>query len=278
MEHIEGNFKSVRDKNIYYQGWLPSGEVKAVLLVVHGLGEHSGRYMNVVNYFVPLGYAVYGLDHIGHGKTEGGVTEIIERFEDLTAPLETYYKMIQGWQPGKPVFILGHSLGVLITIYYLFDHQDDFRGAIFSAPTVKPGSSITKATIMMANILSSLAPKMGLQMLDVTTISRDPAVVNAYAKDPLVFHAKTPARIAAESLNRMQRMATELNRITLPFIVLQGSEDKLVEPSGAQMLYDKASSADKTLKIYPGLYHEVLNETEKAMVLKDLETWLAAHL
>jgi len=277
MNHIEGKFKGVRNANIYYQAWLPEGNVKAVLLVVHGLGEHSGRYMNVVNHFVPLGYAVYGLDHIGHGKSEG-MREVVERFEDYTDTLTIYYNMVKGWQTGKPVFLLGHSMGGLIAAYYLLDHQADFRGAVISAPGIKVSASISQAAITIGKILSVLAPKAGVLALDVNGISRDPEVVRAYVNDPLVFHGKTPARLAAELVKTMSRVTAEVDKITLPFIVVQGGQDKLVDPAGAQMLYDKASSKDKTIKVYDGLYHEVFNEPERARVLKDVETWLAAHV
>jgi len=276
MEHIEGNFKGVRDMNIYYQAWLPEGEAKAVLLIVHGLGEHSGRYKNVVDHFVPLGYAAYGLDHIGHGKSEGK-REIVVRFEDFTDTLTIFYKMVAGWQPGKPVFLLGHSMGGLIASYYLLDHQAYFKGAVISAPSIKIAESITPATVTLGKLLSKLAPGIGLLSLDAGMISRDPQVVTTYVNDPLVFHAKTPARLAAELLKGMVRVDAEVSKISLPFIVLQGSEDKLVDPRGAQMLYDRASSTDKTIKVYDGFYHEVFNEPERARVLGDVETWLAAH-
>jgi alpha-beta hydrolase superfamily lysophospholipase len=277
MKQTEGNFKTVRDLNIYYQAWLPDGGVKAVLLIVHGLGEYCGRYANVVNHFVPLGYAVYGLDHIGHGKSDGG-REVLERFADYTGPLTAYYTMIKEWQPGKPIFILGHSMGGLIASYYLLDHQADFKGAIISAPAIKVGESVSPATITMGKILSVIAPKAGVLALDATAISRDPVVVNTYANDPLVFHGKTPARLASEMLKAMMRVTAEVGKISLPFITIQGGADKLVDPGGTQMLYDKASSKDKTIKIYDGLYHEVFNEPERAVVLKDVETWLAAHV
>ena len=277
MNHIEGKFKGVRNANIYYQAWLPEGNVKAVLLVVHGLGEHSGRYMNVVNHFVPLGYAVYGLDHIGHGKSEG-MREVVERFEDYTDTLTIYYNMVKGWQTGKPIFLLGHSMGGLMAAYYLLDHQADFRGAVISAPGIKVSARISQAAITIGKILSVLAPKAGVLALDVNGISRDPEVVTAYVNDPLVFHGKTPARLAAELVKTMSRVTAEVDKSTLPFIIVQGGQDKLVDPAGAQMLYDKASSKDKTIKVYDGLYHEVFNEPERARVLKDVETWLAAHV
>jgi alpha-beta hydrolase superfamily lysophospholipase len=277
MKHIDGNFKSVRGIDIYYQGWLPEGKVKAVVFVVHGLGEHSGRYMNVVNHFTPLGYAIYGLDHIGHGKS-GGDRELVIQFDDFTAPLTTYYTMVKSWHPDKPIFILGHSMGGLIECYYLLDHQEYFKGAIISAPAIKVGESVSQTTITMGKVLSVIAPKAGVLALDANNISKDPEVVKAYVNDPLVFHAKTPARLAAEMLKAMLRVTAEAGKITIPFIAVQGSADKLVDPGGIRILENKTSSLDKTIKVYDGLYHEVFNEPERQIVLKDVENWLDAHL
>jgi acylglycerol lipase len=277
MKHIEGNFKGVRAVNIYYQGWLPDAGIKASLLIAHGLGEHSGRYMNVVNHFTPLGYAIYGLDHIGHGKSDGG-REVVERFEDFTDNLTIYYNLVKVWHPGKPIFLLGHSLGGLIATTYLLDHPNDFKGAIISAAMISIPANITPITITIGKFLSSIAPRTGIVGLDATGVSRDPAVVNAYKNDPLVFHGKTPARLAAETLKAMRRVTSEINKITLPFITLQGSADRLVNPKDAKLLFDEASSKDKTLKFYEGLYHEVFNEPERAVVLKDVENWLKVHL
>ena len=277
MKHIEGNFKGVRNVNIYYQGWLPEEDVKAVLLVVHGLGEHCGRYMNVVNHFVPLGYAVYGLDHIGHGNSEG-TREFVESFDDFTDTLSIFYNMITEWQANKSIFLLSQSMGGTIALYYLLDHQADFKGAILSSPLVKVGDSVSQVTITMSKVLSKVAPKMGVAPLDVSGISRDPEVVEAYINDPLVFHGKTRARIAAELLSAMQRITAEADKITLPVLILQGADDILVDPSGAQMLYDKASCADKTLKIYDGMYHEVFNDPDRDLVLTDVEEWLDVQM
>lgn len=277
MNHVEGSFKGMRNANIYYEAWLPEGDARAVLIVVHGLGEHCGRYMNVVNHLVPLGYALYGLDHIGHGKSEG-TREFVERFDDYTNTLTTYCNMVKGWQTGKPIFLLGHSMGGLIASYYLIDHQACFRGGILSAPFVKVSDSISQATITIGKILSVVTPRAGLVTLDVSGISRDPEVVTAYVNDPLVFHGKTPVRLGAELLKAMLRVRAEAHRITLPLIILQGGGDRLIDPACAQILYDKVGSKDKTVKIYEGLYHEVFNEPERARVLEDLETWLAAHV
>ena len=277
MRHVEGSFRGAREARIYHQGWLPEGDAGAVLLVVHGIGEHSGRYGNVVNHFVPRGYAVYGFDHIGHGRSDGR-REFVERFADYTETLAIYVNLVRGWQPGKPVFLLAHSMGGLIASYYLLDHPADFRGAVLSAPALKISDDISPATLALGRILSVLAPRMGLAALEVGGLSRDPEVVVAYVKDPLVFHGRTPARLVAESLRAMQRVAAEAARIALPFMVVQGGADRMVDPAGAQLLHDKAGSNDKTLRVYEGLYHELFNEPERARVLADVEQWLAAHL
>lgn len=277
MLHIDGHFKGVGNANIYYQAWLPDGNVKAILLLAHGLGEYCGRYTNHVNHFVPLGYAVYGFDHLGHGKSDGE-REVIKRFADYTETLTRYYKMVKDWHPGKPVFIFGHSMGGLITCCCLLDHKADFKGAILSAPAIKVSDSISQFTITTVKILSRIAPKTGVIELDASLLTRDPDVVKDYVKDPLVFHGKTPARLAAEILKAMMRVNAEMEKITLPFIIVQGSEDKLVDPSGAQILYDKAGSRDKTLKAYEGLYHEIHNEPERSIMFKDVEDWLVARV
>lgn len=277
MIHAEGRFQSPQGANIYYQHWQPQDAPKAVLLVVHGLAEHSGRYMNLVNYFVPRGYAVYGLDHIGHGKSDGRRV-YIERFSDFTGPLKTYFDMIQGWHPGKPVFLVGHSMGGLIGAVYLLEHQNELKGAVLSAPAVKVSDTISPVTITVGKILSGILPKAGLLALDAAAISKDKAVVSAYINDPLVYTGKVTARLAAEMLSAMQRVTAQAADIRLPILLLQGSADRLVDPSGAKMLQENASTPDKTLKVYDGLYHEVFNEPEREQVLQDVEAWLEAHL
>lgn len=277
MKHQEGYFTGVRSIKTYYQSWLPDDETKAVLLVVHGMGEHSGRYMNVVNHFVPLGYAIYALDHLGHGKTEGPRT-YVERFSDFTDTLSIFYQMVTGEQPDKPTFLLGHSMGGGIAANYLLDHQQDFTGAVLSAPTIKVGDKVTSGTILMAKVLSKVAPKAGVMAIDPAGVSKDPAVVDAYIQDPLVYHGKISARLGAELLIGMMRITDEVSNIRLPFIVVQGGDDILVDPVGAKMLYEQASSSDKTIRFYEGLHHEVFNEPERLVALKDVEAWLEAHL
>lgn len=277
MTHTEGSFKGVRDINIYYQTWLPKGDIKAAIIIVHGLGEHSGRYDNLVNHLVPLGYALYGFDLIGHGKS-GGDREFVQRIEDYTETLSQYLKMIKGWLPYKPLFLLGHSMGGLIVSYYLVDHSENFQGAVISGPALTIPENTTQVTVFLGKIFSRIAPKMGMMQLDANEISSDPKVVQAYLEDPLVFHGKTPVRLMAEMLKAMIRVNKEMEKITLPLIILQGSEDTLALTVGAKKLHEKAGSEDKTLKIYDGLHHEVFNEPERDQVLGDVAAWLDAHV
>ena len=277
MKHHEGYFKSIRDTNIYYQYWLPEGEPKAILLVAHGIAEHSGRYMNVVNHFVPAGYAVYGVDHIGHGKSDGKRV-CVERFQDFTKTFKKYFDMIRGWQPIKPIFLVGHSMGGLISAAYLLKHQDELTGAVLSGPGIKVPDNISNAVIFAGKILSVVMPKAGIIQLDAEGICRDPAVVDAYVNDPLAYRGKITARLSSEMLKTIQHVTGSAIKIRLPIMIVQGGSDKLVDPSGAQLLYDSVSSEDKKIKIYDGLYHEVFNEPEHGQVLDDVKVWLDSHL
>jgi alpha-beta hydrolase superfamily lysophospholipase len=277
MEHVEGIFEGARDIKIYYQAYLPVNDVRASVIIVHGLGEHSGRYDNVVNHLVPLGYALYGFDHIGHGKS-GGEREFVEQFDDFRQTLTIFKNKVRTWQPGKPIFLLGHSMGGLIATEYLINHSGDFQGAVISAPAISVPDNISQMTVIAGKILSKLAPKMGIMALDANMISRDPQVVRAYVNDPLVHHDKTTARLSAELLEAIMSVDNQIEKISVPLIIVQGSKDALANPKGSKKLHERAGSPDKTIKIYSGLYHEVFNEPEREMVLRDVADWLDAHL
>jgi alpha-beta hydrolase superfamily lysophospholipase len=202
----------------------------------------------------------------------------VERFDDYTSTLKIYFDMIHHWQSDRPIFLVGHSMGGLISAVYLLDYQTELAGAVLSGPVVKVPSNITSVTLLMGKILSALIPRFGLLGLDANGVSRDPMVVKAYVNDPLVHTGKTTARLSNEMLKAMQHVSGQAAEITLPIMIVQGSADKLVDPAGAQMLYDTVSSADKEIRIYDGFYHEVLNEPQHDKVLHDVEMWLESHL
>ncbi len=277
MKHQEGFFDGVRGSRLYHQSWLPEGDPVAVLLIVHGLAEHSGRYMNVVNHFVPKGYAVYGIDHFGHGKSDG-TRVYVQSFDDYLDPLAVFLEKLREWQPGKPIFLVGHSMGGLIAPLFVLKHRPDLPGMILSAPLAKIPQHISSLVITMSKLLSRIVPKLGVEDIDAGTISRDPDVVRGYDEDPLVYRGKTTARLGAELLKGMQQVQAGAPKITMPVLIMQGGEDKLVDPDDGPLLHSLVGSSDKTLKIYPGLYHEIYNEPERDQVFADMEKWLKDHI
>lgn len=276
MIHEEGYFNDAQGRRIYHQHWLPEGTPRGAVILAHGLGEHSGRYMNVVNALAPAGYALYGLDHLGHGKS-AGQRVYVDSFDEYIVTLRRFWEMVVGWQPNLPRFLIGHSMGGLIAGLFLTRYSQDVTGAVLSAPAAKLPPETSILTIALGRIFSSLTPKMGLAALDSSGVSRDPEVVSAYRSDPLVYTGKITARLAVEIMLSMQRLERDAGNIRAPLLILQGTADRLVNPAGSALLYERASSPDKTLKQYDGLYHEVFNEPEHDTVLRDVVEWLNAH-
>jgi alpha-beta hydrolase superfamily lysophospholipase len=277
MKHREGKFKGLKNFSLYYQCWLPEVSPKAVLLVAHGLAEHSGRYKNLVNYFVPKGYAVYALDHRGHGKSDG-VRCYVDRFSDYLADLKTFFDMVRKEHKGAKIFLVGHSMGATIAIAYAIEHQKELAGLIVSGASLVASSSVSPALLAMAGVISVLAPKMGVTVLDASAISRDKAVVDAYVNDPLVYRGKLPARMGAELAKMWKTLPEQMPEIKLPVLIMHGSADHLADPRGSKLLYERAGSKDKTLKLYDGFYHEIFNEPEHKRVMADVEAWLTKHI
>ena len=277
MQHTEGKFTGRNNLNLYYQSWLPDGVPLAVLLVVHGLAEHSGRYLNVVNYFVPRGYAVYSFDLRGHGKSDGR-RGYVEHFSYYLDDLKTYYDMVRQENKNAKIFMVGHSIGGTIATDYAINHQGELDGLILSAVVLKAGASVTGLTILMAKVLSFLLPKMGVSPIDASTISRDKAVVDAYVNDPLVYRGKISARLGTELLNEMKRLLSIISELSLPILIMNGTDDRLSNPDSSKMLFDGVGSKDKTLKLYEDFYHEIFNEPGRQQVFLDMEKWLKLHV
>jgi alpha-beta hydrolase superfamily lysophospholipase len=276
MERTEGTFKGDKGLNLFYQCWLPNTNPKAVLLIVPGLAEHSGRYTNVVNYFVPKAYAVCGLDTQGHGKSDG-LRCYIDRFSDYIDDIKIFFDIVHQRYGDRKIFMVGHSMGATIALAYAVQHQRDLAGLIISGVGLKPGSSISPVLKRVVRLISFLFPKMGVTVLDATAISQDKAVVDAYIHDPLVHRGKITARLGAELLKTIDRLPSQIPMINLPIIIMQGTEDLLCNPEGSPMVYDLVGSRDKTLKLYEGFHHEIFNEPGHLQVMADLEAWLATR-
>ncbi|MEP7284932.1 MAG: lysophospholipase [Chloroflexota bacterium] len=258
--------------------WLPKdNNVKGIIVIAHGYGEHSGRYQHVADYFVQQGYAIYAADHRGHGRNRGTKLGYFDRFDLLYDDLKRVIARAREEQRG-PLFLLGHSVGGLLALYYAIKNQSTLNGLIVSAPYVRSNAEIPAPMQMVARFLSRVAPRLGIvPPPDVSTLSKDPQVVKDYETDPDVLHTQVTARVGVELVEAGDTVRANLGKITLPILILHGSLDRLANPKYAQDVYDGVSSPDKTIKIYEGLYHEILNEPEKARVLADIWVWMAAH-
>ena len=277
MKNISGNFKGQGNLNVFYQGYLPAGKLKAVLLILHGLAEHSGRYMNLVNYFVPKDYAIYCFDQRGHGQSEG-MRGYVEKFSNYIDDLKTFADMVRSKHSGEKFFLVGHSVGGTIAIAYSLYHQDEFDGLILSGATIKPGNSISPVKIILVRLLSLITPKMGVDVINASAISQDQAVVDAYIHDPLVYHGKIRARLGAELLKVMRALPNQMPEIHLPILIMSGAIDRLSNPEGSRLLFERISSRDKTIRLYDGFHHEIFNEPGREQVFGEMENWLTTHL
>ncbi len=273
MQQTQGHFTGARDASIFYQYWKPDTDARAVILIAHGAAEHSGRYQRFAQHFVGLGYAVAALDHYGHGHSDGERC-CIKAFTDYTDSLEIFRQQVERDFAGLPVVLLGHSLGGLISTSFLLQKQDAFVGCILSGPAIKTELQPPFLQILLIKFFSLVAPNMGVLQLDASGVSRDPAEVEKYLNDPLNFSGKLSARLVAELFATMDTVQARAAEIFVPMLILHGEADSMAAAEGSRFLHEHISSTDKTLKIYPGLYHEIFNEPERLEVFADVERWL----
>ena len=272
MKKREGKFSGAKGLSIYYHYWEPDAQPRAIILLVHGAGEHCGRYAHFARYLTDHGYAVVALDHPGHGRSEGTPGHV-ERIDDYLETLHTFHQQVVADFSGVPQILLGHSMGGLISSLYLLLHQQDFIGCILSGPAIKMDIEPGMLQIYLIRFLSAVLPKAGVLQLDATGVSRDPAEVEKYVTDPLVFHGKMSARKVSELFKSMRHIQANAEKITLPMLLLHGGDDAMAAAEGSYFLHSRISSTDKTLKIYPGLYHEIFNEPEQQEIFADVLVW-----
>lgn len=277
MKHMESEFEGVKGLKIYYQAWLPES-LKAVVQIAHGFAEHSGRYLNVVNELVPLDYAVYANDHRGHGKSEGEIN-FVDNLDQYIEDQKLLYDIIKEKHPNLPIFLLGHSMGSLIAIYFTKKYEDLLNGLILSGAGTSAGGEVSGFLKFMAKFFSKIAPHMKIDpKIDAKFLSHDPEVVSSYENDPLVHAEKITTRLGYEIMKALNKLETFVGNLKLPLLMQCGLEDKLM--GGAENLKDMFIMEDKTAYIYDGLFHEVYNEVEddRKKVLKNLSDWLESHV
>jgi alpha-beta hydrolase superfamily lysophospholipase len=272
MRDKSGSFDSVKG-NIYTRQWLPEETPKALVLLVHGMAEHCGRYQHMGKYLTLSGYALCGLDLPGHGNS-AGPRGYVDSFEDFSAVVLQYYAMLIEKYPGIPVFLLGHSMGGLIASNLLLTHQSKFKGCILSAAAIRSPVQPPAFQMMILKLLSVITPKLGVIQLDSDGVNSDPQKVKQYLNDPLNYIGKISARLVIGLFNTMLIVVSSASEIKLPLLLLHGADDPMTSVDGSQLLIDQCGSKDKKLFIYPGLRHEVFNESINMEIFSAVSSWL----
>ncbi len=277
MQHTESQFSGCEAVTIHTQSWLPQ-QVRASVVIAHGLGEHGGRYAHVAQALGALGCAVHALDHRGHGRS-GGPRAVVDRWSHVVADLDQFIDRVRQAAPSLPLFLLGHSMGGAIALASALGRPEPITGLILSGPAVDLEGAPPLAR-SVGKLLSVLAPRLGMLSVDPSLISRDPQAVAAYVADPLNFHGKVPARTIGEMVRFAEALPPRLSALRLPLLAMHGGADKLAGPAGSRLVVARAGSTEKTLKVYEGLYHEIFNEREvdRARVIGDLCAWVSERL
>ena len=268
-----------KDYTFYVQGWESEGKAKAMICLLHGGGEHSGRYEHVGKALNKAGYALFSFDLRGHGKT-GGKRGHIPSLDEALLDIQRFIGFQKANFPDIPIFLYGHSLGGMLALAYATQHSDELQGVIATGAFLRSPLWDQTAKVALVKMLGSLIPGLTLPIgLDPSTISSDPAVIERYVNDPLV-HGKTSLGLAMASLNGIDLCFTHTQEIICPLLLMHGTDDRLVYASGSEEFAKLAGETnnDVTLKLWDGLHHEIHNEPEQADVFKFMIEWLDRHL
>ncbi|HKP67803.1 MAG TPA: lysophospholipase [Pyrinomonadaceae bacterium] len=267
----ESSFEGVGGLKIATRSWQPEGKPRAIMILVHGFNAHSGYMVWPGEQFTANGFASYALDHRGRGKSEGE-RFYVENFSDYLGDLDRLVNIARDENPGLPIYMLGHSAGGVIATSYVFDHQPEIAGLICESFAFDVG--LPDIASLLLKGLSHLAPHLHVFTLKNEFFSRDPEAVAAMNADPLIANESQPAETAAEMLKAADRLLQNMPNFTTPVFIIHGTEDKATRYQGSQYFYDHAGSSDKTLKLYEGHYHDLLNDIDKEIVMKDILEWL----
>ncbi|MCJ7513492.1 MAG: alpha/beta hydrolase [Anaerolineales bacterium] len=277
MIHLQDRFEGYGGTALFVQGWLPDGEARAHLAIVHGIAEHSGRYSNVVTHGTRGGFAVWGFDLRGHGRSEGRPGHI-RSWAEYRNDLSAFLAYISDPRPEAPCFVLGHSLGALIVLDYVQTSSDGPTGAIISAAPIEPTGVARPHLVALARLLSTVWPTFTLNLgLAGKALSRDPEVAAAYESDPLV-HKVATARWGSECLAAVKRVKSQPQAIRLPSLFIHGGKDPLNLARGVSAFFEQLTIEDKLLRLYPDSLHEPHNDLDAAVVVGDIFAWVTSHL
>lgn len=277
VKQSHDTFRGAGALELSYQSWCPEREARAILAIVHGHGEHTGRYGNLVHALAPRDIAVYGFDQRGHGRSRGQRGHI-GSWSEYREDVRLFLRLIAHEEPERPIFLMGHSMGALVVLDYLMHYPDGLRGAIVSGAPIEPIGVAKPYLVYISRALSRIAPRFPLRLaLDVSALSRDDAVVKAYVADPLV-HGRFTARWGTESLDAVKRIKDGAAAVKIPILVIHGGADRLNASEGVGRFFEGIAAADKSLRIYPDMFHELHNDIGHEAATTDVAEWLGRHL
>ncbi len=271
----EEDFHSADGVRIHMREWLPEGSPRAVVVICHGVNSHGGQHAWTAGQLVAAGLAVYAVDLRGRGQSEGE-RFYVEDIADYVADVRGLIAIAKERHPGLPVYLLGHSAGGVVSCTLALDHQDEIDGLIcesFAFQVPAPGFALAAI-----KGLSHIAPKLGVLTLKMKDFTRDPEALAVLEADPLTKDESQPAATVAALVRADERLHDNFEQITLPVLILHGTEDHATVCRGSEYFHAHAGSADKTLKLYEGHYHDLLNDIGKEAVMADILGWIEARL
>jgi alpha-beta hydrolase superfamily lysophospholipase len=277
VKHREGRFAGWDGSPLYYQAWTPSqSRPRAVLVNLHGLGDHSGLYPNLANFIPGRGTALYAYDMRGNGRSPGQ-RAYLRSWQEYRDDLRTFVARVRDWEGDLPLFLLGNSLGGLVVLDYALDHAVGLAGVIAAAP---PLGRLGVPPVLMAlgRVMSRVMPRFSLQVgMDLTGLARDPSVRATLLADPF-FHRRGTARLSTEVTAAIARVHQRVADLSVPVLILHGSADRMVPPDGSRSFFAKLRYPDREFREYPEAYHALFADINHGEVLGDLERWLEAHI
>ena len=271
----EETIDSANGIKIFVRSWAPESTARAAIVVCHGVNSHGGQYLWAAEQFVAAGFAVFALDLRGRGRSEGEPF-YVENVMDYVSDVANTIALAKSRHPGLPLYLLGHSAGGVVSATYVLDNQTQIAGFIcesFAFQVPAPGFALAAI-----KAISHIAPRLPVLKLKNEDFSRDPKAVEALNRDPLTAHEVQPAITVAALVRADERLHDEFPSITLPLLIMHGTDDKATVCRGSQFFYETAGSKDKTLKLYEGHYHDLLNDIGKEQAMADIQQWITARL
>lgn len=272
---VEQKLQSADGVGIHVRAFPPIGRPRAVVVICHGVNSHGGQYVWAGTQFASAGFAAFALDLRGRGKSDGAryyVDDVAQYVDDVAAVIA----LAKSRYPGLLVFLLGHSAGGVVSCTYALDRQAEIAGLVCESFAFKVPAP--DAALAVIKGLSRLAPRLAVLKLRNEDFSRDPIAVRTLNSDPLTLNEAQPAKTVAALVRANERLRREFPRITLPVLILHGTADRATMPSGSQLFFDTAGSRDKTLKLYEGHFHDLLNDVGKDAVFADIRGWVEARI